>query len=53
MHSVPMLFVADVESTSQWYQSFIDIKSGHDGREFEMLVADKAVKLLVLPKTKE
>ncbi len=40
MHSVPMLFVNDVEATSKWYQSFLGVSSGHGGPEFEMLVAD-------------
>ena len=40
MYSVPMLFVADVEATSEWYQSFLGAESGHGGPEFEMLMAD-------------
>lgn len=38
MHSVPMLFVADVEATSKWYQDTLGLTSGHGGPEFEMLL---------------
>lgn len=40
MHSVPMLFVPDVEATSTWFQAFLGVQSGHGGPEFEMLLAD-------------
>lgn len=40
MHSVPMLFVRDVEATSRWFQSFLGVQSGHGGPEFELLLAD-------------
>ena len=36
----PMLFVADVEATSRWYQSLLGLHSGHGGKEYEMLVDD-------------
>ena len=35
---LPMLFVADVEASSRWYQELFDLRSGHGGPEFEMLV---------------
>ena len=38
MHSVPMLFVSDVEATSSWYQRTLGVTSGHGGPEFEMLL---------------
>lgn len=40
MHTVPMLFVRDVEGTSKWYRDFLGVASGHGGPEFEMLLAD-------------
>lgn len=40
MNILPMLFVSDVEATSEWYQSLLGVESGHGGKEFEMLVAD-------------
>jgi catechol 2,3-dioxygenase-like lactoylglutathione lyase family enzyme len=33
-----MLFVRDVEASSRWYQQVLGLKSGHGGREFEMLL---------------
>ena len=35
---LPMLFVADVEASSGWYQELFGVRSGHGGAEFEMLV---------------
>jgi hypothetical protein len=34
----PMLFVDDVEATSRWFQSLLGLKSGHGGKEYEMLM---------------
>ena len=35
----PMIQVADVEASSQWYQRTLGLVSGHGGAEFEMLFA--------------
>ena len=43
MHSVPMLFVTDVEATSRWYQDTLGLESGHGGPEFEMLLGGENV----------
>ena len=38
------LFVDDVEASSNWYQGLLGLKSGHGGKEFEMLMdADTVV----------
>src|SRR3954447_5881407 len=37
MFVVPMLQVADVIASSQWYQRALGLVSGHGGDEFEML----------------
>jgi catechol 2,3-dioxygenase-like lactoylglutathione lyase family enzyme len=39
MQVVPMLQVADVIASSQWYQRTLGLVSGHGGDEFEMLFA--------------
>ena len=36
---VPMIQVADVAASSQWYQRTLGLVSGHGGDEFEMLFA--------------
>ena len=36
---VPMIQVADVVASSQWYQRTLGLVSGHGGDEFEMLFA--------------
>ena len=38
MRTDTMLFAKDVAATSQWYQDFLDMRSGHGGSEFEMLM---------------
>ena len=38
MQTVTMLYVQDVVGTSQWYQDFLGLRSGHGGPEFEMLL---------------
>lgn len=38
MRTETMLFAEDVEATSKWYQDFLGMKSGHGGREYEMLM---------------
>ena len=40
MQSTTMLFVQDVEASSQWFQNFLGVTSGHGGSEFEMLLSD-------------
>ena len=40
-----MLFVADVEASSRWYQSLLGATSAHGGPEFEMLMLDGALAL--------
>jgi catechol 2,3-dioxygenase-like lactoylglutathione lyase family enzyme len=38
----PMLFVDDVQASSQWLQALLGLRSAHGGPEYEMLVdADK------------
>lgn len=44
----PMLFVDDVEATSQWFQSLLGAKSAHGGREYEMLMDDAGQLILQL-----
>jgi catechol 2,3-dioxygenase-like lactoylglutathione lyase family enzyme len=34
----PMLFVDDVEATSQWLQALLGLRSAHGGREYDMLI---------------
>ena len=34
----PMLMVRDVEASSRWYQRVLDLRSGHGGPDFEMLM---------------
>jgi catechol 2,3-dioxygenase-like lactoylglutathione lyase family enzyme len=36
---VPMIQVADIGASSQWYQTTLGLVSGHGGDEFEMLFA--------------
>lgn len=38
MRTDTMLFAKDVAATSQWYQDFLGMQSGHGGSEFEMLM---------------
>jgi catechol 2,3-dioxygenase-like lactoylglutathione lyase family enzyme len=44
----PMLFVDDVEATSRWFQSLLDAKSAHGGRDYEMLRDQEGELLLQL-----
>jgi hypothetical protein len=39
MQVVPMIQVADVVASSEWYQRALGLTSGHGGDEFEMLYA--------------
>ncbi len=36
----PLIAVADVAKSSQWYQKLLACKSGHGGSEYEQLVKD-------------
>ena len=47
---LPMLFVADVEASSRWYQQLFGLTSGHGGPEFEMLVVGEHQVVLQLHK---
>ncbi len=47
MRSEPMLGVKDVEKSSSWYQRLLGCRSGHGGNEFDMLMHDDAVLLLL------
>jgi len=40
MRPRPMITVADVEASSQWYCAVLGLRSGHGGDEYEMLLAD-------------
>jgi catechol 2,3-dioxygenase-like lactoylglutathione lyase family enzyme len=45
MGFLPMLYVADVEASSRWYQTVFGVTSAHGGPEFEMLMHDGAIAL--------
>lgn len=45
MRTEIMLFAHDVIETSKWYQSFLNMESGHGGSEFEMLTSGKSLML--------
>ena len=36
---LPMIVVHDVPATSAWYQAVLDLRSGHGGPEYEMLMS--------------
>ena len=38
MKPQPMVVVDDVEASSKWFQSVLGCKSGHGGKEYEVLV---------------
>jgi len=38
MYPQPLIAVADVEKTSQWYQTVLGLESGHGGKEYEQLL---------------
>ncbi len=42
-----MLIVRDVEASSRWYQELLGAESGHGGPEFEMIVRDGEVLLML------
>jgi predicted enzyme related to lactoylglutathione lyase len=39
------LFVDDVEVSSNWYQTLLGLRSGHGGKEFEMLMDEDTIVL--------
>ena len=41
MYPQPLIAVADVEKTSQWYQTVLGLASGHGGREYEQLLYEQ------------
>ncbi len=47
MRSEPMINVADVEASSAWYQRLLGAKSGHGGPDFEMLLHDDQIMLML------
>ena len=50
MKAEVMLFVRDVEISSAWYQQLLNVKSGHGGSEYEMIVSQQNELLLQLHK---
>jgi len=45
MYPQPLIAVADVEKTSQWYQTVLGLKSGHGGKEYEQLLFEQRMVL--------
>jgi catechol 2,3-dioxygenase-like lactoylglutathione lyase family enzyme len=45
MRPLPMIAVSDVESSSRWYQRLLDCRSGHGGKQYEVLMSGKDVLL--------
>ena len=45
MRPLPLIAVSDVEASSRWYQRLLDCKSGHGGKQYEVLVNGKDVLL--------
>ncbi|EOR09878.1 MULTISPECIES: VOC family protein [Acinetobacter] len=45
MYPQPLIAVADVEKTSQWYQTVLGLESGHGGREYEQLLFEQSMAL--------
>lgn len=41
MYPQPLIAIADVEKTSQWYQTILGLESGHGGREYEQLLFEQ------------
>ena len=40
MNPQPLICVANVETSSQWYQSTLGLESGHGGNEYERLLSN-------------
>ncbi|GAA5631712.1 glyoxalase/bleomycin resistance protein/dioxygenase superfamily protein [Acinetobacter sp. BIGb0102] len=45
MYPQPLIAVADVEKTSQWYQTILGLESGHGGKEYEQLLFEQRMVL--------
>ncbi len=48
MRPQPMIVVNDVPASSHWYQSLLNVKSGHGGDEYEQLVREDGSLILQL-----
>ncbi len=48
MRPQPMIVVNDVPASSRWYQSLLNVKSGHGGDEYEQLVREDGSLILQL-----
>ncbi|MEQ9067693.1 MAG: VOC family protein [Gimesia chilikensis] len=48
MRPQPMIVVNDVPASSRWYQSLLNVKSGHGGDEYEQLVREDGTLILQL-----
>ena len=42
-----MLVVRDVPASSRWYQELLGLKSAHGGEEFEMLMGERGLDLML------
>ena len=47
MKCYPMIVVADVQASSRWYRELLGLTSGHGGEEFEMLMAEQELALML------
>ena len=47
MDCTAMLVVRDVESSSRWYQELLGLSSSHGGAEFEMLMSEGRLQLML------
>ena len=45
MYPQPLIAVANVEKTSQWYQTVLGLESGHGGKEYEQLLFEQRMVL--------
>ncbi|MEQ8855071.1 VOC family protein [Gimesia sp.] len=48
MRPQPMIVVNDVPASSRWYQSLLNVESGHGGDEYEQLVREDGTLILQL-----
>lgn len=47
MDCTPMIVVRDVTASSRWYQGLLGLESAHGGDEFEMLMGDGRLQLML------
>lgn len=47
MKCTPMIVVRDVPASSRWYQRLLGLESAHGGDEFEMLMGDRGLELML------